>query len=533
MRSGARGGAALALIFAAWSPAGAAPIDGNLALVVNGGGCFPISLAQATDPSRVLERLLLVDPEWSLMNPVVVPPGVDPRRVAVHGLVIEAHGDMDGDFPETHVSADQVTLIQVDPADERFLARANYNNPAGVPLIQIEWESGAYPPFAWPGEGDRVVAQGRWIFDCGHPDPRPGFCTNPPGLCLLDSDCPGGACVGTQFNYFTEIHPPVAEAVIRASPEASVGPARSGDAAPAVRADVFASNFGGAAGDACVLQHRDIAPAPVPGTLLAANCYPLAQPVGALNDADFEFDLPLPPRPQGGSPIWTVEPQPDHAPLRQASQIITPVLDGPSPHLAVRILLSRPIGGALPDGYAATIRGGWRREQDAGLSRVRVTVEGITVLDPRKEVNGLTSPPDAGTAPTGPFWVPGWRMQASVNGHAQRLTSLQSIATESMGFFPQDPPLVFDEALPPGGQLRVHADGTSSTCVAFLMGRSFGEDLTTVGFDVSAACLTSNDNDIGAVDVSQPLPAALGEHNALAAGGAFSLHYRVDLLSGR
>src|SRR3954453_3897115 len=34
--------------------------------------------------------------------------------------------------------------------------------------LHFEWESGTYPLFAWPGEGDRATIWGSWIWDCGH-----------------------------------------------------------------------------------------------------------------------------------------------------------------------------------------------------------------------------------------------------------------------------------------------------------------------------------------------------------------------------
>ena len=44
-------------------------------------------------------------------------------------------------------------------------------------MAEMEWEFNKYPLFAWAGEGDRITALGRWIFDCGHPN------TDPEGAC--------------------------------------------------------------------------------------------------------------------------------------------------------------------------------------------------------------------------------------------------------------------------------------------------------------------------------------------------------------
>ena len=34
--------------------------------------------------------------------------------------------------------------------------------------VHYEWESGTFPQFAWPTDGDRTILWGSWIWDCGH-----------------------------------------------------------------------------------------------------------------------------------------------------------------------------------------------------------------------------------------------------------------------------------------------------------------------------------------------------------------------------
>jgi len=121
---------------------------------------------------------------------------------------------------------------------------------------------------AWASPGDRVVALGRWIFDCGHPDPVLGSCSSSGQPCILSTDCDAGAtCNGTHFNYRTEMHPPQAVAVLRPPHGAVIASGSSGDENEredrddgepqlATRADVFVSAFGGAVGDHCILTHR-------------------------------------------------------------------------------------------------------------------------------------------------------------------------------------------------------------------------------------------------------------------------------------
>ncbi|HEY5676299.1 MAG TPA: hypothetical protein VIR81_05920, partial [Myxococcales bacterium] len=394
-------------------------VDSNLASVFNGGGCFP-----PTINAQGLDQLILVDPEWA---PVVNGGSVASEPVVIHGSVVDSHGDRGGDFPVTHTQNDQNTFVQLDPADEGRLATGN-----GDGIFDLEWETGALPDWAWASPGDRIVARGRWIFDCGHPNPVPGTCANGPRPCLSLLDCGGAACNGAVFNYRSEMHPPEAAAVLRPIRGDVLG--TDDDDARAqltTRADVFVSAFGGSAGDECVLTHRNSINA-----LLGTNCYPLRSPAAHVNDSDFSFELPLPPRPRHSSePVWRVERHatpslPGQAPV-PAEVAVEPVTGGAVPHLAVTVRMAH--GAPLPTGFAATLVAGWRRPQDAELKHVRVTIEGVVVHDPLK-AGGIVG-----------HEAPGWRMQVSVNGDWRSLSGLAEVGPGDAGaFFPQATPLSFD-----------------------------------------------------------------------------------------
>jgi hypothetical protein len=106
------------------------------------------------------------------------------------------------DYPTTHDTHDQNTVIIVDAGQEDILSEGNEVNPSvGVPTFEIEWETGIFPgeksgdgadPFypreMWANAGDRFWAEGHWIFDCGH---------------------------STDGQYPAEIHPPRAAAAMR------------------------------------------------------------------------------------------------------------------------------------------------------------------------------------------------------------------------------------------------------------------------------------------------------------------------------
>jgi hypothetical protein len=471
----------------------APPVDSDLASVFRGGGCYPPGIATAG-----LDQLILVDPEWA---PVVNGRVVESAPVLVHGTVVDSHGDRGGDFPATHVQNDQNTFVRLDDADSGRLATGNRDR-----LLDLEWEVGALPDWAWASRGDRIVALGRWIFDCGHPDPVPGACSQSGQMCLLDSDCRAAeTCNGTRFGYRTEMHPPQATAVLRGLHGARIAQGgsddedeREGELQVATRADVFVSGFGGAAGDGCVVAHRDSIDA-----LIGTNCFPLSTPVAPINELDFAFDLPLPPRPRNASaPVWRIERHPTPgAPGRLAvgaDLSIVPVLGTPEPHLTVTVRMTHATRLGLPTGLAATIEVGWQHPEEAEFKHVRVFLDGIVVRNPLKPA-----------APVSGRDAPGWRIQASVNGDWRQLSDLEGIvATDNGRFLAQRPPLVKDLFLSRKATLRIEADGASSACVDTMFGQSLGTNLFFFGFDLAAAitCLNAVARDPGAVDVAFSWP---------------------------
>ncbi|GAC1539844.1 MAG: hypothetical protein NVS2B9_06850 [Myxococcales bacterium] len=476
----------------------APPIDSDRASVFRGGGCYPPGIRTAG-----LDQLILIDPEWS---PAVGGTAIESAPVLVHGTVVDAHGDRGGDFPATHLQNDQNTFLRLDPADSGRLATGNRDG-----LLALEWEVGALPDWAWPSRGDRVVALGRWIFDCGHPDPVVGSCsTRPEQPCLLDSDCGAGAatCNGVRFNYKTEIHPPQAMAVVRRARGGLLVPLPGeeeideeqgeGPLQLVTRADVLVSAAGGAAGDGCVLTHRDSVDA-----ILGTNCFPLSNPIAHLDDADFSFELPLPPRGRHASaPIWRIDARTTPGVAGRtpvpAEVAVVPLLESGEPRLSVTVRMAHATRLGMPTGFAASIVAGWSRPREVELRHVRVVIEGLVVRNPLK--------PDV---PVAGRDVPGWRAQVAVDGDWRQLSGLETISAGDEGrLFGPRSPLVADVFLEKGASLRVQADGTSSACVDTLFGQSLGTSLYLFGFDLGAAmtCLNAVDKDPGKVEVSFPWP---------------------------
>jgi hypothetical protein len=448
------------------------PVDSNLAAYYNGGGCYPEGFK-----SSAFDIITLANPPWV---PVRNGRVIDSAPVMLHGTAHHAHGDTGGDDPITHQRADATVAVTPDDSDKWLLATGNSGG-----TVELELENGIHPPWAWAGDGDRLIALGRWIFDCGHPGGSPGACVaNPAQKCNLDSDCADGdRCKGMTVEYQSEIHPPQALATIRQGRGAILD---GSDPRPATRIDVWAGGNGGAAGDRCVLTHQD----PVIDLVFSTNCYPLAQPVAPLGKYDFSFDAPLPPRPPGARAVWRIEPHDGAGPI-PADVAITPHVDGAAPHLSVTVKLSHRAAAGMPTGFAGTIWAGWEAPASTPFVHVRVTVEAVDVTNALKPTTpGPPSPRD-------------WRMQAGVNGEWQTFVGLDTVANGQS--YAQG--LVYEQYLPPDGTLRLQVDGTSSSCIDTLFNRAIRMSIAEIGSAGDFVnCLMTSNPSIGDLDVSYPGP---------------------------
>jgi hypothetical protein len=125
------------------------------------------------------------------------------------------------DTPANHDSHDQNIDLVLDPGQAGLLSSVGANShglefgePNYAPdAIELEWEigidtddepdvrtgdgvNGIFRRWFWPSKGDRVWANGHWIFDCGHAT-----------TVAVES--------GSEQRYRTEIHPPRAVAAMR------------------------------------------------------------------------------------------------------------------------------------------------------------------------------------------------------------------------------------------------------------------------------------------------------------------------------
>lgn len=503
---------ALILVVCTASAALAAPVDSNLAAADNGGGCYP-------DPytgDHLFSMLNLVNPEWA---PVLNGTVVDSAPVLLHGTVAEVHGQLGGDFPSTHISSDMVAELTLATPDEGRIATGN-----GAHLA-IEWETGALPPFTWPGVGDTATALGRWIFDCGHPGAVPGNCsTTVSQPCLANLDCTppgcpscvgGETCVGTVYNYSSEMHPPHAMASVRQGRGYRWGKAATAPTLPVTRADIYVSSFAGGAGDNCVLTHSanylD---------LLSVECYPLSAPVAHINEQDFVVDIPMPPRPVGATKLkkkvkkYPIPMGGKRAGMKIEKFGLSDPMDPDYANPFIRVT-ARMTAAKLPTDFASTIWVGWK-EDTTPLQHVRTTVTSLVVNNPVRATNPISpktctadNAPCNTTADCGPAsfclgvgTVKGWYMDMHVNGEWQRLTNLDPV--DAGQEIPQN--LVWDQYLPAGGEVHLLAQGKSQECIDTMYGKSIAQDLNEQGLSKGANCLFSAAREAGDVDATYAGP---------------------------
>ncbi len=230
------------------------------------------------------------------------------------------------DFPlrPWHVYYDWCMHVLPDPQYAYLRSRFIEDSGELAEAIECEWDTGGFPPWAWPQAGDRVWLRGRWIYDCGHPDRNSA--------------------------HKTEIHPPKAIVSIRAG-AARVPGAKSPQRTTQAR--VYLGRQGG-------YWDQDI------------------------GDEDYEFDVPLPPRPKwGAEPSWMRTDMTGSLPV---APVVVPFPPDRPTQLRVRV----PLTDAVDDlaEYGFILECGWRahprmmssvRASDE-IEHLRVTIERIDMV---------------------------------------------------------------------------------------------------------------------------------------------------------
>jgi len=323
------------------------PIDGSLARPACADFKLDLGLADID----------IDDPGWVWVNRAL--PGA-PKFRSVTGVVTRSKVTHT-DFPAVHDSHDQNTDILVDPGQEDILSdvgKDDPNDPRSPDTLELEWEMGTFPTetgknaaerffpkWAWPSVGDRVWANGHWIFDCGHAVEKSG-----------------------KQHFRTEIHPARAIASMRQQVRTLPGTTL----VPVTATDLYIHGRAGFIVD--VLNCGQ-------GIILSSNpdsCPTKSTPI----DENFEFDIPMPPKPTPTAALVTfVEDGP-------ANTIgISPILE-PRPAdnpTSVHVTIPLAGSGVTPDDvYARKIYIGWNVPPTTPLRHFRVTLNKMDLHDDKE-----------------------------------------------------------------------------------------------------------------------------------------------------
>ena len=536
------------------------------------GGCYPEPIPPSDPIAAALAQLNLVNPEWQPIGPMIpgldtsLPPASVPVRIDATVALSKSPGD---DFPSTHITADY--NAELVPDDNGRLATGDAN---GDKRLEFEWEGDKLPLYMWSGEGDRLVAEGRWIFDCGHADPGPqGKCSNNGSTCNVDGDCgSGGTCTSPAptFNYQAELHPPHAVAVLRSKSVAAV---------PTTRADVYISADAGGASDRCTVTHLPAATDVLfnktcflnhCSVTTARSCsvdkdcakgetclrFNPANRIADINASDFEFDMPLPPKPASATGV-TIKAKkmkvPKGSVMPNATFDTTHITD-PTPSIHVTVPMTVPINKKMPNVFAQSITATWKKDTTK-LKRVQVQFTGLTINNPVKDsippvphvcsdpttgptttactddspctpgkcatggndchVNSECAPTDycAGASRCIGGVTPGWRAWGEVNGEWTEFVGVSQIGTQlpfltppyTQPSTPQTLKQKFkvDAYVPPDGSVHIKVSARSFNCLNTVFGHNLKELLGIYGFTAGGNCLLNGGSrDPGTVDIT-------------------------------
>jgi hypothetical protein len=364
------------------------------------------------------------------------------------------------DFPTIHDSHDQNTDVLVDPGYEDLLSTGN---SAGK--IELEWEIGTFPgetssdperlfpKWAWPNLGDRVWANGNWIFDCGHPKEIDGA-----------------------DHYKTEIHPPRAFASMR--DQVRTMPGRGTTPVPVTATDLYIHGRAGFVGDDLQCGQEII--------ISAGTCTPSAFPHrGRPIDVVFEFVIQSPPKPFPTAVLATFVENVPESTLSPAP-VLLPNADGSSVHVTIPLAGS----GATPDDvYARKIYTGWVFPP-ASLRHLTVTLNQMDLHDDMDT--------DPGDCECTFFWMnvdraaAEWiRMSTFADGNMNDYDDDDGFGDGEMDFSGAG----FDFYVANGQDFRVRAHGYDQDCLDDL----FGDGNHVIGAEVGGV-LVPNLNALALLD---------------------------------
>jgi hypothetical protein len=267
------------------------------------------------------------------------------------------------DYPTTHDTHDQNTIIIVDEGQEDILSNGNgIDADVGVVTFEIEWETGIapseisgdgadpfYPRAMWASIGDRFWAEGHWIFDCGH---------------------------STAGKDPTEIHPPRAAATMRQTSYPLY--ATGATPVPVTMTDLY---IHGRAGFVVDVLNCGMLETVGGGNSCSSNTTPI--------DKDFSFNVCLPPRPADQAVLTWLELPGTRNTLSQDLDVVeipaTSICEnsGQRPldtDTMLRVTVPLAGSGATPtDVYSRRLIAGWVFPPDPPLQRMQVKLKSMNL----------------------------------------------------------------------------------------------------------------------------------------------------------
>jgi PKD repeat protein len=311
------------------------------------------------------------DPGWVPVNEGN--PGLDTFR-SVSGEVTKSK-ITHTDYPDVHDSHDQNTDIKVDPGLEDVLSDAGKDDDGdGNPdTLEMEWETGIlpnefsgdgsahfFPKWVWPSLGDRVWADGRWVFDCGHPNEDEA-----------------------EPRYRTEIHP--ARAVASMRQQMRTMPGSGTTPVPITGTDLYIHGRAGVVTDILECGQEVVLGTGSCTTPFGAHD-PVADHLGTPIDVDFDFDICTPAVPTPNAVLATfVEDGPGNT-IAIAPELTTEAASGAcagGDFGPAQVHVEVPLAGSgvTPDDvYARKIYAGWIFPPE-GLKHLQLTLDLMNLHD--------------------------------------------------------------------------------------------------------------------------------------------------------
>ncbi|MFL5894317.1 MAG: hypothetical protein ACJ76Z_04285 [Thermoleophilaceae bacterium] len=240
--------------------------------------------------------LTFTSPEWVFVYG-------DQETKRIEGSVLEdtshpAPGG--GDLPEGHEWYDFNGDIKPDDPTTPLVG-IDHSTGQLNDSLHTERESGQVPVAAWMTAGDHAVAWGSWIWDCGHWGPgldfsKPTDEANRDYVMPGSGELPGDTAKDVGNGESTEFHPVKAYAITRTNPY--FPPVEE------TETDFYVSNYGTTAHAEEVCSAKAVKTgAPTLGPDYTECLQDPRNRHWEINDTDYSFFVPAPPRPQG-APAW-------------------------------------------------------------------------------------------------------------------------------------------------------------------------------------------------------------------------------------